>query len=119
MRISSDVTKAEAYTGDFDDINVELIIRNNSVNVFALDQNTPNPFASMTTISFTLSEDAEATMTIFDITGRIIKTIKGQYVKGRNEIVLSAEEFNEQGVMIYELESKGQKATKKMIQLHQ
>ena len=119
LRISSDVTKAEAYTGDFDDINVELIIRNNSVNVFALDQNTPNPFASMTTISFTLSEDAEATMTIFDITGRIIKTIKGQYVKGRNEIVLSAEEFNEQGVMIYELESNGQKATKKMIQLHQ
>lgn len=118
LSLSSDITRTEAYTSNLDEINIELMIRDVNVHEFTLGQNNPNPFASSTTISFTLPEDGDATLRILDITGKVLKTIQGQYLKGKNEVVLSADEFNAQGVMLYELESKGQKATKKMIYLH-
>ena len=95
-----------------------LTFRSVNAGEFALDQNNPNPFSSTTAISFTLPEAGEATLKIFDITGKTIKTITGQYAKGANEVILNADDFSAQGVMFYELESKGFKATKKMIYLN-
>lgn len=118
ITLSSDITRSEAYTHNLEAMNVELIIRERNSNEFALGQNNPNPFASSTTIYFSLPEDGDATLTIFDITGKTLKTISGSFVKGKNEVILSADEFDAQAVMFYELESNGQKATKKMIYLH-
>ncbi|MBK8885875.1 MAG: T9SS type A sorting domain-containing protein [Saprospiraceae bacterium] len=116
--LTSDITKAEAYTHDLSEIKLGLTFRSVNAGEFALDQNNPNPFSSTTAISFTLPEAGEATLKIFDITGKTIKTITGQYAKGANEVILNADDFSAQGVMFYELESKGFKATKKMIYLN-
>jgi len=118
VRLSSEITKAEAYTQDLSEIKLGLSIRNSSGDVFTLDQNNPNPFTATTMISFTLPQAGEATLTIYDITGKVLKTVSGQYSKGKNEVALSADEINAQGVMFYELESNGLKATKKMIYLN-
>ncbi|MBK8626742.1 MAG: T9SS type A sorting domain-containing protein [Saprospiraceae bacterium] len=118
LSLSSDIAKAEAYTRNLEAIQMDLQIRNSNLDVFALEQNNPNPFTTTTTISFTLPEDGHATVNIFDITGKVLKSINGQFAKGKNELMLSAEDFNAQGVMFYELESKGRKATKKMIYLY-
>jgi hypothetical protein len=117
VRLTSDITKAEAYTQDLSETNVILSVRDkkNTDALFALDQNNPNPFSASTTISFTLPQAAKAKVTIMDITGKVVKTISGDYPKGRNEILINAEEINAQGVMFYELESNGLKATRKMI----
>ncbi len=85
--------------------------------VFALDQNNPNPFNATTTIGFSLPQAGKATLTVYDMAGKILKVISNSYPKGRSEIVLTAEELQAQGVMLYELESNGQKSTKKMIYL--
>jgi hypothetical protein len=118
ITLSSDITRSEAYTHNLEAMNVELIVRERNSSKFALGQNNPNPFASSTTIHFSLPEEGDATLTIFDITGKALKTISGTFVKGKNEVVLSADEFDAQAIMFYELESNGQKATKKMIYLH-
>ncbi|MBK8517398.1 MAG: T9SS type A sorting domain-containing protein [Saprospiraceae bacterium] len=119
IKITSDITKAEAYTKDLSEINMNLSVRtgNSDEKVFVLEQNNPNPFTSNTTISFNLPEAGQAKLTIFDITGKVLKTITNNYHKGRNELIINAEEINAQGVMFYELESNGIKATKKMIYL--
>ena len=117
VKVSSDITKAEAYTNDFSEIKIGLAVRSTSSEVFELNQNNPNPFTGSTTISFTLPEAGTATLTIFDITGKVLKKINGQFAKGANEMTLSADEFNAHGVMFYELESNGLKATKKMIHI--
>ena len=119
VKFSSDITKAEAYTKDLSEINMNLSVRtgNSDEKVFVLEQNNPNPFTSNTTISFNLPEAGQAKLTIFDITGKVLKTITNNYHKGRNELIINAEEINAQGVMFYELESNGIKATKKMIYL--
>ncbi len=120
VKFSSDITKAEAYTHDLSEINLGLTFRNDNTSdaVFALDQNNPNPFTATTSIGFTLPSAGEAKLTIYDITGKVLKTITNTYPKGRSEVNIASEEINAQGVMFYELESNGLKATKKMIYLN-
>ncbi|MBK9736127.1 MAG: T9SS type A sorting domain-containing protein [Saprospiraceae bacterium] len=120
VKVSSDITKAEAYTSDLSEMNVGLEYRSNTTNnaVFSLDQNNPNPFTANTVIGFTLPSSADAKLTIYDITGKVVKTIKGVYPKGRSEINITSEDINAQGVLFYELESNGLKATKKLIYLN-
>jgi len=42
---------------------------------FALRQNTPNPFNPRTTIAFSLAEAGEVDLTIFDLHGRVVRTL--------------------------------------------
>jgi hypothetical protein len=117
LQISSDITKAEAYTHDLSELNVTLEFRNGSTSdaVFELEQNNPNPFTTSTAISFSLPQAGQANLTIYDITGKVVKTIKNVYPKGKSEVIITSDEINAQGVLFYELESNGLKATKKMI----
>ncbi len=118
VRMTSEITKAEAYTNDLSELSLGLAFRNAAADaVFALDQNNPNPFNATTTIGFSLPQAGKATLTVYDMAGKILKVISNSYPKGRSEIVLTAEELQAQGVMLYELESNGQKSTKKMIYL--
>lgn len=118
INLTSDITRAEAYTTDLNEIRVAFGVRTSGAGEFALDQNNPNPFSTQTTISFTLPEAGTANLTIYDVTGKVIRKVSGKYPKGRNEVTFNAEEFNAQGVMFYELESNGHKATRKMILLN-
>jgi len=43
--------------------------------VFALHQNYPNPFNPMTRISYDLPEDANISISIYDLMGRVVKTM--------------------------------------------
>jgi len=86
---------------------------------FQLYQNQPNPFSTTTTIAFELPESATATLHIYDATGRLIKTIKGNYPQGTNEINIDKNNSNlsTKGVFYYQLETNKYSATRKMILL--
>jgi uncharacterized protein YyaL (SSP411 family) len=79
----------------------------------------PNPFNPRTTISFTLPERSHANLSIFDIEGRLIKTlINGFYDKGRNEIVWDGTDENgdpvASGIYFYRLQAGGMTVSRKM-----
>jgi hypothetical protein len=42
---------------------------------FALDQNRPNPFNPVTNISFSLDTEADLTLRVYDIAGRLVRTL--------------------------------------------
>jgi flagellar hook assembly protein FlgD len=42
---------------------------------FALGQNAPNPFNPVTTIEFTLPHDGDASLKVFDLRGRLVRTL--------------------------------------------
>ena len=42
---------------------------------FAVEQNFPNPFNPVTTIRFALPQAARTTVTVFDVRGRLVKTL--------------------------------------------
>lgn len=114
--VNSDITRAEAYVGsDLDIVNIDLA-NGAKVDVdFALYQNEPNPFTNMTVIGFDMPHAADATFTVLDVTGKVVKTINGNFAQGYNKVELSKSDLGAAGVYYYQLESGDFTATKKMI----
>ncbi len=118
LRIHSDVTKAEIYNGKTLESNkLSLKFVGGSNDQFALYQNEPNPFQDITNIQFNLPEAGEATLTILDVTGKLIYKKSGNFEKGMNSFQISKADLNQTGVMIYKVESGQYAATAKMIGL--
>ena len=116
VEISSAVTYAEAYLGSNLDRNpIVLAGRNNSEQDFALFQNNPNPFSGLTTISFVIPEKSDVTLTVMDVTGKVLLTMNDNFERGLNSIDVSKNAINVSGVMYYRLDAGSYSATKKMI----
>jgi hypothetical protein len=113
MYVNSSITRAEAYVGG-NETGVELRFVG-SESEFALYQNVPNPFEGRTVIGFNLPEAGAATMMIYDVTGKVMRVIEGEYAKGYNQIELMRTDVNASGVVYYQLTSGEYSATKKMI----
>ena len=84
---------------------------------FELYQNRPNPFTEITTVGFNLPTRGPATINVFDMSGRRIHTVNGEFPKGYSEIQLHSHTLPRNGVLYYELEAAGQIAQKKMIMI--
>jgi len=56
-----------------------------------------------------------ASLTVYDVTGKVMHRIENQYPKGYNEILLQKSDLGAGGVLYYSLETEGFTATKKMI----
>ncbi len=116
IRMTDNITRSEAYKYEsLDVINVELSARDSKRSRYELLQNEPNPFTEATSVEFVLPESAQATLTIYDASGRVIKEIVNDYESGYNTIQLGKEELNVSGVLYYELQSGSFIASKKMI----
>ena len=84
---------------------------------YTLDQNYPNPFNPTTTISFNLKKKANVTINIFDVTGRLVKTLinNEKINSGVKSIIFNAAEFSS-GVYFYTLDVDNNRIdTKKMV----
>ena len=89
---------------------------------YALMQNHPNPFNPSTTISFDLPTKTKVSLRVYDVAGRLIRTLTdGEWDAGRHSIAWDG--HNESGssvasgVYFYRLESKDFSGTKKMVLL--
>jgi hypothetical protein len=83
--------------------------------VFKLYQNQPNPFKEETSIGFYLPNSGDATLTIFDMTGKVLKVVEGNYHKGNHDIHIRAQDLGGSGVLYYQMETNKFTSTKKMI----
>jgi hypothetical protein len=120
LNVSSSITRAEAYGQNG---RQEVALRFNGANGstisgvgFELYQNVPNPFVSKTQIGFNLPVAADATLRIFDETGRVVFQQSGAFAKGGNVITIDRAVLNTVGVLYYTVETGTDSATKKMIQ---
>lgn len=84
---------------------------------FALDQNYPNPFTSVTTIGFSLPRTMEATISVFNINGQLVKRIGGEFPAGDNQVDLQRDLFPVNGIYYYQLQTAGFQDIKRMILL--
>ena len=117
--LSNAVTIAEAYTVTEEVLDVELLFDDSQkATDFALYQNRPNPWQGHTLIGFDLPESGIATMTVYDVAGKVLKTISGDYEQGYNTIILTNKDLITSGVLYYRLDFAGYSATKKMMIIH-
>jgi len=89
---------------------------------FTLHQNYPNPFNPVTSLRYDLSEDGFVNITVYDMGGRIIKTLVNSFqTAGYKSIRWDATNNQNQivtaGVYIYKIEYGDFVATRKMILL--
>ncbi len=123
ISINSRMTPKEAVTKQFEEVDIALQFDgvDGSVVVgdkFEVYQNTPNPFKEMTTIGFYLPAASKGTIKISDVSGRLIKVVEGDFVKGANKFNLLRKDIaNTSGVLYYEVQTDFGNITKKMILL--
>ncbi|MEM9821254.1 MAG: HYR domain-containing protein [Bacteroidota bacterium] len=111
-------TPAEAYAQLGERLTIDLAFdRPNSVDhsaAFALYQNRPNPFKDETVIGFTLPTATSGSLRIYDVSGRLLKLVQGQFAEGYNEVVIDQSELQGSGLLYYQLDTPTHTATKKM-----
>lgn len=122
LQVTNSVMPAEAYRNAGSDM--ELLDINLNFNQaetvdieFELFQNKPNPFHETTTIGFRLPEAGKATLTVYDLSGKVLKSVSKDFAKGYNEIILNQSELGASGVLFYQLETTSQTATRRMVRL--
>ena len=89
---------------------------------FCLYQNYPNPFNPITTLSYSLPSDELVNITIFDIMGRVVKTLaNGSQNAGFKSIQWNATNNRNEpvsaGLYLYTIEAGDFRQTKKMVLL--
>jgi hypothetical protein len=85
--------------------------------MYALDQNFPNPFNPNTTIRYELPREAHVTLSVFDILGREVSVLVNEgMVAGSHEIRFDASGLSS-GVYLYQLRAEDFVFTKKMLVL--
>ena len=88
---------------------------------FILGQNYPNPFNPITSINFTLRQTELLNLNIYDVQGRLIKTLidNEQFVDGSYQFIWDGKNNHDKqvpsGMYLYELMSEDQLEIKKMI----
>jgi len=117
LAISSRITRAEAYemNGKIASVALRFDDGATSKSGFELFQNQPNPFSDRTNIGFYLPENTDATLTIFDETGRVLFTQSGHYARGYNAVFVEKTSLGATGVFYYKLETPTHNAVRKMV----
>ncbi|MFM8371726.1 MAG: T9SS type A sorting domain-containing protein, partial [Bacteroidota bacterium] len=117
--VSSRITKAEGYS--LTDGRMDVALRFDGKTIagvgFELYQNQPNPFVNKTFIGFHLPVSGSAVLTVYDESGRVVFTQRGDYAKGYNAVILDRAVISTTGVLYYTLAAGGETATKKMVQM--
>jgi len=90
--------------------------------VFALHQNYPNPFNPTTTLRYDLPEDANVNITIYDMMGRVVKTmVNSQQNAGFKSVRWNATNDKgapvSAGLYLYTIEAGEYRQTRKMVLL--
>ncbi len=88
--------------------------------VVVLHQNVPNPFNPSTTISYELDKAGSVDLQVFDLAGRLVKTLHhGNEAAGRHEIVWLGRDHAGRpvatGVYFYRLQTDNEVETRRML----
>ena len=119
LRIGSQLTVAESYEGkgEIGNLNIRFVTPqgNDVVTKSELYQNYPNPFDQRTLIGLRLAKEGRGTLSIYDVTGRIIRSIERDWTKGYHEVWFDRKEIGATGVLYYRFESGFFTNSKKMV----
>jgi len=118
LNLTSSVTSTEAYNSDADVMGLNLEFNVEGVDVtsgYELFQNTPNPFSQTTSIGFMLPKNVDATINIYDVTGKLMKAYSGSFTKGLNTVTVDKNDLSTTGVLYYTLDTKEFTSTRRMV----
>jgi hypothetical protein len=90
-------------------------VANKAPGQFFLSQNFPNPFNSQTEIQFELQKSAPIELSIFDVKGKMVRTmISGSYRSGQHKVLFDASDLPS-GIYFYQLKTPYQVQRRKCL----
>lgn len=115
VEMTSDLLDAEIYDANYSVRALSLDAR--SAEEMQMMQNTPNPFMHTTNIDVYAPNAAAATLTVHDVTGKVLATYNETLTKGMNTIQINSDDLGATGVLFYTLKTDNYSATKRMVVL--
>lgn len=82
---------------------------------FSLSQNYPNPFNPLTKINYSVSQNITVTLKVYDILGRLVKTLVNEYQNAGNYTVTFDGSGLASGIYFYKIEAGDYVQSKKMV----
>ena len=91
-----------------------------SPTIYELEQNYPNPFNPQTTIAFRLADNSRVRISIYNLTGQLVKTLLDEELSARRHQVVwdGTNDFGikvPSGIYLYVLEAGDRRISKRMI----
>ena len=83
-------------------------------NSFVLEKNYPNPFNPYTSINYSLSDNGQISLIVYNSLGQIVKTLENGYKQKGSYTVSFDGSALPSGIYFYQLSSKGHVKTEKM-----
>ncbi|MFK7936497.1 MAG: T9SS type A sorting domain-containing protein [Saprospiraceae bacterium] len=121
LHLNSTAVEAQAYQSNGDGISLLPVrLRFRAVDTseeVVLYQNRPNPFSGSTEINFYLPHAETVTLSVFDVSGKLLWSTQQEYSAGLQRIQLSKTDVQQSGVLYYRLATRRFTATKKMIKM--
>jgi hypothetical protein len=119
--VERDLEVSAVYAGkglEFDAnafVALEVTVQTLVPDEYSLSQNFPNPFNSITRLSFGLPEDTEVSISVFDVSGRLVTTLVNGDLKAGTHIVSWNAQSNAAGLYLVRMETmNGFNAVKKV-----
>ena len=115
LQITDQFFLSEAY-----DINDEFLkiglkfFDEKSDQIFNLS-NYPNPFIDQTKFSFIASRKMDATIQFYDVSGRMLKSVKQSFSEGENNLSIDFSNINYKGIVFYKIKSENGEWSGKLI----
>jgi len=124
VHASDEENEVVSDSGQFVLSSISLSTSNKDIlpEIFALHQNYPNPFNPITSIRYDLAEDGLVNITVYDMMGRIVKTLVNRsQTAGYKSVVWDTMDDRghavSAGLYIYSITAGNYRANKKMILL--
>ena len=117
-RLGTDLDECE----DYDGLELKVSSSINVPNQFILHQNYPNPFNPITSLRYNLPNDGLVNITIYDMMGRIVKTlVNSSQTAGFKSVQWNATNNRNEpvsaGLYLYTIQAGDFRQTKKMVLL--
>jgi uncharacterized delta-60 repeat protein len=96
-------------------VGVDERLNRSAISGFRLTQNKPNPFHNSTLISYSLPAISEASITLYDITGRLVETLVNEIQQPGIHQIRWNRKSNPSGVYFYRLSAEEFVETRKMV----
>jgi hypothetical protein len=120
--VSSDVDLTLKHFEDIGWLDARLTASPEIIVASALQQNAPNPFNPITTISFTLDRSGLASVEVFDVAGRRVRTLLRQDLSaGDHDVMWNGRDDTGRivasGVYVYRLKTASMELSRRMLLL--
>jgi len=112
--VSSGILEVTTFPGIVKVDNTTTSTTNLSDHTFIIDQNFPNPFKEATFVSIQFGRPVEATLLVFDTTGKILLQEKGNFPGGNYVWKIDRSDLEAAGIYYYQVRTAEGAVTRKL-----